>query len=171
MWYAHLDVEDAIAEFRSQLKAKRVKATEKMVAKAHTHDSMQALSKLTTVADGQRRIISDPPLIEPIEEVFSDVQASAIYELIREVLGKYQRTLQSDRKHLLEYFTLVQVARKVVGVGSVGTRCLDRADGRRGRDRAAVLAGQGGPAVRAGGLLRAQPVRATRASGSSPGST
>ena len=122
VWYAHLDVEAAIAEFRSQFKAKRVKATEKLVAKAHTQDSMRALGKLTTVVDGQRRIISDPPLIEPVEEVFADAQAGAIYDLIREVMGKYQRTLQSDRKHLLEYFTLVQLARKVVGVGSVGTR-------------------------------------------------
>ena len=122
VWYAHLDVEDAIAEFRSQFKAKRVKATEKLVAKAHTQDSMRALGKLTTVVDGQRRIISDPPLIEPVEEVFADAQASQIYDLIREVMGKYQRTLQSDRKHLLGYFTLVQLARKVVGVGSVGTR-------------------------------------------------
>jgi uncharacterized protein (DUF2252 family) len=122
VWYAHMDVEAAIGEFRSQLKAKRVKATEQMVTKAHTQDSMRALGKLTTVVDGQRRIISDPPLIEPVEEVFADVQADAIYDLIREVMGKYQRTLQSDRKHLLEYFTLVQLARKVVGVGSVGTR-------------------------------------------------
>ena len=122
VWYAHLDVEAAISEFRSQFKAKRVKAAEKMVAKAHTQDSMRALGKLTTAVDGQRRIISDPPLIEPVEEIFADVQADAIYDLIREVMGKYQRTLQSDRKHLLEYFTLVQLARKVVGVGSVGTR-------------------------------------------------
>ena len=77
VWYAHLDVEDAIAEFRSQFKAKRVKATEKLVAKAHTQDSMRALGKLTTVVDGQRRIISDPPLIEPVEEVFADAQAGA----------------------------------------------------------------------------------------------
>ena len=133
VWYAHLDVEDAIAQFQSQLKKKRLKATEKMVAKAHTHDSMKAQRKLTTVTDGQRRIISDPPLIEPIEEVFPGAQASAIYELVRQTLGKYQRTLQSDRKHLLEAFTLVQVARKVVGVGSVGTRCwialMDAGDG------------------------------------------
>jgi uncharacterized protein (DUF2252 family) len=133
VWYAHLDVDDAIAQYRSQFKAKRAKATEKMLAKAHTHDSMQALRKLTTQADGQRRIISDPPLIQPVEELFPDVQASAIYELLRGVLGKYQRTLQSDRKHLLEQFTLVQLARKVVGVGSVGTRCwialMDAGDG------------------------------------------
>jgi len=122
VWYAHLDVDDAIAEFRSQLKAKRVKLTEKMVAKAHTSDSMKALSKLTTEVDGQRRIVSEPPLIQPVEEIFPDARAEEIYDQIREVLEKYRRTLQSDRRHMLEYFTLVQLARKVVGVGSVGTR-------------------------------------------------
>ena len=61
-------------------------------------------------------------MIVPVEEIFADVQADAIYELIRTVLGKYRRSLQSDRRHMLEQFTLVQVARKVVGVGSVGTR-------------------------------------------------
>ena len=85
------------------------------------------------MAGGQRRIISDPPLIEPIEDIFADVRADAIYEQIRAVLGSYRRALQSDRRHLLDYFTLVQVARKVVGVGSVGTRAwillMDGADG------------------------------------------
>jgi uncharacterized protein (DUF2252 family) len=132
VWYAHLDIEPALSEFRSQLKAKRFKAAETLLAKAHTRDSTQALDKLTTVADGRRQIISDPPLIVPVEEVFSDVQASAIYEQIRTVLGQYGRTLQSDRRHLLEQFTLVQMARKVVGVGSVGTRAwillMDAAD-------------------------------------------
>jgi uncharacterized protein (DUF2252 family) len=122
VWYAHLDIEQAIGQFRSQLKAKRFKAAGKLLAKAHTKDSTKALAKLTTVTDGRRRIISDPPMIVPVEEVFSDVQAGALYEQIRGVLGKYRRTLQSDRRHLLEQFTLVQMARKVVGVGSVGTR-------------------------------------------------
>ena len=133
VWYAHLDIEPAIAEFRSQVKAKRFKEAEKLLAKAHTEDSMKALGKLTTMVDGQRRIISDPPMIVPVEEVFAGVQADAIYQLIRTVLGKYRRTLQSDRRHLLEQFTLVQVARKVVGVGSVGTRAwvllMDAGDG------------------------------------------
>ncbi|MGC1567944.1 MAG: DUF2252 family protein, partial [Trebonia sp.] len=69
----------------------------------------------------------------PVEEIFAGVQADAIYALIRTVLGKYRRTLQSDRRHLLEQFTLLQVARKVVGVGSVGTRAwvvlMDAGDG------------------------------------------
>ena len=132
LWYAHLDIEPALAEFRSQIKAKRLKAFEKLLAKAHTADSTKALGKLTTVVDGLRQIISDPPTIVPVEEVFSDVQADAIYEQIRGVLGKYGRSLQSDRRHLLEQFELVQVARKVVGVGSVGTRAwilLMEADG------------------------------------------
>jgi uncharacterized protein (DUF2252 family) len=133
VWYAHLAIEPALAEFRSQIKANRFKATQALLAKAHTRDSMQALRKLTTMAGGQRRIISDPPMIVPVEEVFADVQADAIYEQLRAVLGKYRRTLQSDRRHLLKQFTLVQMARKVVGVGSVGTRAwvllMDSGDG------------------------------------------
>ena len=132
VWYAQLDVEDTIREFKSQLKAKGVKA-EKMVAKARTEDSMRALNKLTTVVDGQPRIISDPPLIEPIDELAGGRQAAAVQELVGEVLAKYRRTLQSSRRHLLEYFTLVEAARKVVGVGSVGTRAwialMDGGDG------------------------------------------
>ncbi|MGO8884996.1 MAG: DUF2252 domain-containing protein [Streptosporangiaceae bacterium] len=133
VWYAHLDIEQVIGEFRSQMKGKRFKAAEKLLAKAHTADSTKALRKLTTVTDGRRRIISDPPMIVPIEEVFADVQAGAIYEQIRAVLGEYRCTLQSDRRHLLEQFTLVQAAQKVVGVGSVGTRAwvllMDACDG------------------------------------------
>jgi uncharacterized protein (DUF2252 family) len=133
VWYAHLDIESAIRQFASQVKVKRLKATEKMLAKAHTRDSTQALGKLTTIVDGRRQIISTPPTIVPVEQVFADFQAEEIYEQIRGVLGKYRRSLQSDRRHLLEQFTLVQVARKVVGVGSVGTRAwillMDAADG------------------------------------------
>jgi uncharacterized protein (DUF2252 family) len=133
VWYAHLDIEPTVAEFRSQVKAKRFKLAEKMLAKAHTSDSTKALDKLTTVVDGRRQIISDPPMIVPVEEIFADVQADMIYQLIHTVLVKYRRTLQSDRRHLLEQFTLVQVARKVVGVGSVGTRAwvvlMDAGDG------------------------------------------
>jgi uncharacterized protein (DUF2252 family) len=133
VWYAHLDIEQAIGEFKSQMKAKRYKKAQKLLAKAHTKDSTLAQRKLTTVADGRRRIISDPPMIMPIEEVFAAIDAEAIYQEIRTVLGKYRQTLQSDRRHLLEQFTLIQVARKVVGVGSVGTRAwvllMDAADG------------------------------------------
>ena len=133
VWYTHVDIQSALAEFQSQLKTKRYKEAQKMLGKAHTSDTMKAVGKLTAVVDGQRRIISQPPLIVPVEEIFAEVQADAIYQLIRTVLGKYRRTLQSDRRHLLEQFTMVQVARKVVGVGSVGTRAyvvlMDAGDG------------------------------------------
>ncbi len=133
VWYAHLNIERAIGELQAQVKAERFKAATGLLAKAHTRDSTQALGKLTTVAGGRRRIVSDPPMIVPVEEVFAEVQADALYEQLRAVLGKYRRTLQSDRRHLLQQFTLVQVARKVVGVGSVGTRAwillMDALDG------------------------------------------
>ena len=122
VWYQHLDVADALSRARPFMQAKRLKATEAMIAKAHTHDSTQTLAKLTTSTDEGPTIISDPPTIVPIEALYADVQASAIYEQIEAVLGKYRRTLVSDRRHLLDQFHLVQVARKVVGVGSVGTR-------------------------------------------------
>lgn len=123
VWYAHLDIEEAMGQFRSQLKASRYKKTEDLLAKAHTRDSTQALAKLTVVVDGRRRIVSEPPLIVPIEELFADqIDAEALYEVIDGLIHKYRRTLQSDRRHLLEQFQLVQMARKVVGVGSVGTR-------------------------------------------------
>ena len=133
VWYAHMNIEEALGEFRSEVKAKRLREFEKLMAKAHTRDSTQVLGKLTTMTGGQRRIISTPPTVVPVEEVFSDVQADAIYDQVRGVLSKYRRSLQSDRRHLLGQFTLVQVARKVVGVGSVGTRAwivlMDAGDG------------------------------------------
>ena len=105
------------------MKTGRLKKAENLLAKAHTKDSTKALSKLTTVVDGRRRIISDPPMIVPIEEVFSDVQASALYE--RDPHGARARigapcsptagTCWSSSRWSTS-------ARKVVGVGSVGTR-------------------------------------------------
>ena len=88
VWYAHLDIEPAIAEFRSQVKAKRFKLAETMLAKAHTADSTKALDKLTTMVEGRRQIISAPPTIVPIEEVFAGVQADTIYELLLRRAGQ-----------------------------------------------------------------------------------
>ena len=93
------------------------------VAKARTRDSMQAFTKLTHEVDGHRRIVADPPLIVPIEDLFptgtgrDDVEGE-----FRGLLRSYRRTLETDRRELLESFEYVHAARKVVGVGSVGTR-------------------------------------------------
>jgi uncharacterized protein (DUF2252 family) len=128
VWYAHLNIEDALAEYRSTLPAHQLKkgkadlkAAEKSLAKARTRDSLQAVGKLTTLVDGRRRIISDPPLIVPIDKL-SGVDHEVLMGRIRNVLATYRGTLPPDRRHLLDHFTLADVAHKVVGVGSVGTR-------------------------------------------------
>ena len=122
VWYAHLDLEDTVERLRSQLARHQVKRTRKVIAKARTRDSTQALSKLTVVVDGRRSIVSDPPLIVPVENLATDRGADALYAELNELIGRYRRTLQSDRSHLVRQFSLVHAARKVVGVGSVGTR-------------------------------------------------
>ena len=83
---------------------------------------MQAVSKLTQTVDGELRIISDPPLIVPVEELLPEDQSERFTESLQALLRDYRKTLQTDRQHLLRQFRLVHLARKVVGVGSVGTR-------------------------------------------------
>jgi uncharacterized protein (DUF2252 family) len=122
VWYAHQDVESAVRELRSHTTGKRFKNVEGLVAKARTRDSMQAQSKLATLVAGRPQIVSNPPMIVPIDEVFGADHVVAVEHELRAVLAKYRRTLPSHRRHLLAQFTLRQVARKVVGVGSVGTR-------------------------------------------------
>ncbi len=122
VWYDHSDIETSLKELQSGVSAAVRKRAEANIAKARTRNSLQAFDKLTHLVDGERRIISDPPLIEPIEELFEGMEREQIHELLRGVIRSYRRTLQSDRRHLLEEFRLVDMARKVVGVGSVGTR-------------------------------------------------
>ena len=83
---------------------------------------MQALEKLTTVVDGRARLLSQPPLLVPIEDLWGEEQARQSIEMLRASIRTYRRTLEWDRRSLLDGFELVQVGRKVVGVGSVGTR-------------------------------------------------
>jgi uncharacterized protein (DUF2252 family) len=122
VWYAHIDAEDAMQRLAGQLDSGSRKRMEANLGKARTRDSLQALSKLTTVVDGERRIISDPPLIQPLDELTSGLDHDQTMDFLRVIVRRYRQTLQSDRRHLLEDFRLVHVARKVVGVGSVGMR-------------------------------------------------
>jgi uncharacterized protein (DUF2252 family) len=121
VWYARFDVEDALARLKSDLPKKAVRKTKAQMAKARTRDSTQALAKLTTVEDGRRQIISDPPLIVPLEELADHLDVDAVYRFLRRLFTGYTQTLPADRRRLAERFTLARVARKVVGVGSVGT--------------------------------------------------
>jgi uncharacterized protein (DUF2252 family) len=153
VWYARLDVDQVIGDMRAQLKARQLRSVESMAAQARTHTGLQALAKLTTTIDGRVRFINRPPTIVPIEDLHGDVEADAVYAWVREVLRRYGRSLQADRRHLLEQFTLVQAARKVVGVGSVGLRAwvilLDAMDG---GDPLVLQAKEAPPSVLAGSV-------------------
>jgi uncharacterized protein (DUF2252 family) len=118
VWYSRLDVEDAIAQFKSRLGKSTIKKSRVVAAKVRTRDSTQAVAKLTRVVDGRREIIADPPLIVPIEEF----TGAPDYATLRTLISTYAQTLPPDRQHLLGRFRLTRVARKVVGVGSVGTQ-------------------------------------------------
>jgi uncharacterized protein (DUF2252 family) len=122
VWYAHLDVERLLDERGSALGRSEVKQTKAELAKARTRDSLRALSKLTTMVDGEPRIISDPPLIVPIDELASDIDPRDLFAWLQAAVDDYRETLAPERRVLLEQYRLVQFARKVVGVGSVGTR-------------------------------------------------
>ncbi len=122
VWYSRLQVQEGLPRLRALLDKKSLKEAEQLVEKARTKDSLQAFGKLTHVVDGEPRIISDPPLIVPVEEMLSPEEASQFKERIQGLLRSYRRSLLGDRRHLLEDFRFVHAAHKVVGVGSVGTR-------------------------------------------------
>jgi uncharacterized protein (DUF2252 family) len=123
VWYAHLDVEKVFAEARAGLTADEVKRFEKSLAKAQSKDNMKAFAKLTENVDGEYRIKSDPPLIVSLSDVFGGEGEDDLRAWLADRLRSYRRSLQPDRRHLLESYRMVDFARKVVGVGSVGTRC------------------------------------------------
>jgi len=123
VWYAHLGVNDIRARWGTEAGGAALKALQQTIRKAESKDRLRAESKLTHVVDGEPRFISDPPLLVPIEELFSESVARSYESSIHHALRTYRHTLQDDRRHLLESYRFVQLARKVVGVGSVGTRC------------------------------------------------
>jgi uncharacterized protein (DUF2252 family) len=141
VWYSRLDVEEIIATAAAAVRRKKDRKltarAEKNIAKARTKDSLQALSKLTEVVDGHHRIISDPPVVVPARDLADQygLTPDEIQEKLHERLRAYRSTLPDDRRHLLELFEFVDFARKVVGVGSVGTRAwIALLQGRDGED-------------------------------------
>ncbi|MDQ1034214.1 uncharacterized protein (DUF2252 family) [Streptomyces sp. V3I8] len=134
IWYAQDDV-DRIRELLASSMDKRTRRrTADATAKARTRTHLQAFEKLTRVTAGGRRIAPDPPLLTPLRDLLADSSGDEEEKELRNVLDGYARTLSSERRHLLRHYRLVDMARKVVGVGSVGTRCwillmLGRDDG------------------------------------------
>jgi uncharacterized protein (DUF2252 family) len=133
VWYARMDIAKVLEDLGDELgltgpkksdksMSKAKARADKQLAKARTRDSMQALEKLTEVIDGETRFVSDPPLLVPIEELVPEAEGAELTGRMHDLLRSYSHTLQSDRRHLLEQFRFVSIARKVVGVGSVGTR-------------------------------------------------
>ena len=124
VWYAHADITELRSQMDTQLRARQRKYLDQGLAKARTRDSMQELVKLCQTVDGRPRIISDPPLLVPLDELVPAETERADFEgEVTGLIAKYRRTLETDRRYLLEQFEFCDMARKVVGVGSVGTRC------------------------------------------------
>jgi uncharacterized protein (DUF2252 family) len=123
VWYARLDIEAFIGDFEKLLTRRQRKQGEKAIAKAHQQDSARTLDKLTETVDGTRRIISQPPLIVPLRDVVGPAASSVFESELDRLTRAYGATLASHHRAFFEQYRFVELARKVVGVGSVGTRC------------------------------------------------
>jgi uncharacterized protein (DUF2252 family) len=122
VWYSRMDVASIYERLRRDSDKKQARSIARAEAKARTKDSLKALSRLTHEVDGELRIASDPPLVVPVDELVADVPADEIRAEITALFRKYRSSLQHDRRKLIEGYRAVDFARKVVGVGSVGTR-------------------------------------------------
>ena len=134
VWYSHMDMA-GLERWRAEASHKAQKRLQASAAKAESKTSMRAFHKLTTRVNGTVQIVSDPPLIVPLAELYPGRAGESIAESLRSLVRQYRKTLPHDRQHLLEGFELVDIARKVVGVGSVGTRAwVLLLSGRDGQD-------------------------------------
>jgi len=122
LWYARHEVDELIARYSGTVSAEQRKRAERNLERARTKDSLKAFGKLTRMVDGRPRIVGDPPLIVPLDELVPPDQAVEAHDRLRTIIRSYRRTLTGDRRWLLERFRYADAARKVVGVGSVGTR-------------------------------------------------
>ena len=134
VWYTRLDADGIVQQFSAKMTAKAKRRMEADLAKARTKDSVRALAKLCRAVDGELRIVGNPPLITPIEDVLPGAEEEHLDAVIRRMIHTYAESLSPDRRELLERYRYVHAARKVVGVGSVGTRAwilllLGRDDG------------------------------------------
>ena len=122
VWYERVDLE-VIEQYRSQVSHKVARNFDKGKAKAESKNSLRALTKLTRKEDGELRIISDPPLIVPIEELVPKGKLKEVETALKALVNQYRESLSPDIRYLADRYRFVHIAHKVVGVGSVGTRC------------------------------------------------
>ncbi|MFJ8075362.1 DUF2252 domain-containing protein [Streptomyces sp. NPDC096176] len=123
IWYAQDDADRMRQLQASSMDEEARRRTARATARARTRTHLQAFAKLTRVTAEGRRIAPDPPLITPLDQLLADPSEEGREKELRSLLAGYARTLPSERRHLLRHYRLVDMARKVVGVGSVGTRC------------------------------------------------
>jgi uncharacterized protein (DUF2252 family) len=123
VWYSRLDVAVLLADLARVADPKQIKVVKKNVAKAQKRNHLKAFDRLVREVDGEPRIISDPPLLVPVRELVGDDRRHELEGRIQKMLGRYRESLPADRRHLFDSYRFVDMARKVVGVGSVGTRC------------------------------------------------
>ena len=119
----HLDAAAIAARWGDQASRRLTETFQRRLAKAQSKDHLAALAKLTTEVDGKLRFVDDPPLLMPAESLFTDVYSKQTVGHLYDALTQYRNTLSGDRQRLLDKYEFVDLARKVVGVGSVGTRC------------------------------------------------
>jgi uncharacterized protein (DUF2252 family) len=122
VWYTRLDVAGILDRFTTGVSRKQMKRFQARMAEARTKDSMRALAKLCREVEGELRIVGNPPLVTPIEDVLPGAEQAYLEDTVRRMIRTYRRSLPRDRRKLLESYRYVHAARKVVGVGSVGTR-------------------------------------------------
>jgi uncharacterized protein (DUF2252 family) len=122
LWYLHLNLEQFQTRWKMTARPKAVKTLEEEFAQGVHRDNQRAFEKLTTRVRGKLRIAAHPPLVVPVEDIVPDDRRAEFEESIRAIIRRYRASLQPDRRQLLEKFEYVHMARKVVGVGSVGTR-------------------------------------------------
>jgi uncharacterized protein (DUF2252 family) len=122
VWYARIDVDEFLRKHRDDLGKTQAKVTQATVKKARSRDQLRAVGKLTEVVGGRRRFRADPPLVTPLEDLLGAEAMAEFTEAMGDLVAAYQSSLQPDRRHLLSQYRVIDMARKVVGVGSVGTR-------------------------------------------------
>jgi uncharacterized protein (DUF2252 family) len=150
-WYWSIDTEFVGAMAAAVGDAETQRIFDQAIARAHAHNNLQAVNKLTAVVDGHRRIVDQPPLV-------CHVGGDGDLDRMQSLLDGYRASLPDDVGHLLDRFTLADAARKVVGVGSVGTRCW-----------IALL--QGGPTTRSSSRSRKHKLRCSSHTSGAPPTT
>ena len=121
VWYSHVDVDELLLQVKPEMSPSEYTRLTKDLSKARSRDSARVFSKLTKSVDGEPRFVSQPPVTVPVFELYPKLEAEQVQHSLLDVISGYRSTLPNDRQHLLDGYRFIELARKVVGVGSVGS--------------------------------------------------